>query len=98
MFVLLLLLHHYLLLPYSYDVHTVIALTVCVFHIASVVVVRFNPDIYFVQEEEMNSTATITLETIGTHPDTINVTVIARDDSAARGYILCTCCNHIYKF
>ena len=50
------------------------------------VLVRFNPATYTVTEG-VNSTAVITLETIGAHPDTINVTVIARSGNATRELI-----------
>ena len=46
------------------------------FYIATVVLVRFNPANYTVTEG-VDSNAVITLETIGAHPDVINVTVIA---------------------
>ena len=55
-------------------------------HIASVVLVRFNPATYTVTEG-VDSNAVITLETIGAHPDVINVTVIARNGSATREFI-----------
>ena len=37
--------------------------------------------------EGVNPNAVITLETIGAHPDTINVTVIARSGNATRELI-----------
>lgn len=66
------------------------------FHFATVVVVRFNPDNYTVTEG-VNSTADITLETIGAHPDIINVTVIARDGSAKRGFVYAAYIMYAFK-
>ena len=57
---------------------------------------RFNPATYTVTEG-VDATAVITLETIGAHPHIINVTVIAKDGSAARGYIICNMLQS-YKF
>ena len=47
--------------------------------------------------EGVDATAVITLETIGAHSDVINVTVIAKDGSATRGYIICNMLQ-TYKF